>query len=127
MGGRDAQQAQAEPDIRNQRHESVVALATTIRDRYTFRGIAIAPSLEALRAYLTNRPLPFQVYLVESLAWLDGASLTGTPTTVLTDDTGRVRRVWVGVYGDIVGPSIGSYFGVRIPGPVRPVRVTETR
>jgi hypothetical protein len=105
-------------------YESIVALAGQASARYRFVGVVAGNDVAAVRRHLAEKPLPFEVYLVQDPGWFRGVGLTGTPTTLALDASARVRGSWVGAFLGDRRRDLETHFKVRFP--LLPERSSET-
>lgn len=100
----------------NRNYANIAALGTAAAANYRFVGLARDVDRAALSAYLKDRPLPFQVYLVGDNNWLDANSLFGTPATLVLNSEGAVTHAWLGALSSNHQEEAEKLFGVRLPG-----------
>ncbi len=98
-------------------HANIVALANHAGARFRFVGLATDGTVAEVKSYLSELPLPFDVYVLDSIALADTLRLQATPQTIVLGAGGHVVESWVGAYleqEDIA--NVEHYFGIELPG-----------
>ena len=94
-------------------HESVRALYEQSNSSYRFVGLAL--ETDGLEEFLTQHPLPFDVYTNLDDATVEAYQLAGTPRTVVIERDGTVTANWFGAYYGSVADEIESKLDVSLP------------
>jgi hypothetical protein len=97
-------------------YANIVALANSAMPRYRFVGLAVNGTLDHLRASLSTKALPFDVFLVEQTKVGDQPFLRATPTTLVVSPEGLIEQSWVGAYDASNLAAVGAFFSVGLPG-----------
>ncbi len=87
-------------------------------------GLSLSPDVED---YVKETQLAFPVYVNPSKDMFEAYGLGPTPLTLVVSPEGRVVKSWVGAYAGAMRKEVESYFGVQLPGMVRPVAQTTRK
>lgn len=91
---------------------SIRALAEGAGAKYRFVGISVALTGDLA---VQRDAYGFDVFTAVDANALSRYGVSGTPTTLLVDRQGRVRRAWPGAFQGVVRDSISSFFNVELP------------
>jgi peroxiredoxin len=98
---------------RRNEHDAI-SLAESAKSRgYRFVGISLSPF--GLARYVSDHHLTFPIYTIVSEDVLRGYKFGSTPQTLVISPSGRVLRVWTGIYKQSVRADLESFLGVRLP------------
>lgn len=91
---------------------SLSTLASQAGGRYRFLGISL--SSDGLPQFVQSRKITFPVYTVVDDASIAGYRLGVTPETFVVSPESRLIKVWLGAYSSAVGPSVESFFSIKL-------------
>ena len=79
------------------------------------------------------RKIAFPIISLTSPEQMQAFGVSGTPTTLVVNSSGKLTKQWVGAYavGTDAGQDVAAYFGVTLPGldpvAVEPAKVAEVQ
>ena len=98
---------------------NIEALLTCVRDKYNFWAISAA--FDGLNGYFGQQQ-PRYPLLVDDLGELrEATNVSGTPTTIVVDNSGKVLEAWTGAYLNRTADLVSSYFDCSLPGLRDPI------
>jgi peroxiredoxin len=93
---------------------NINALSAASQKRYRFIGLSV--TADKLAEYVKAGYMPFTPLAVDTNRQPKQLDIAGTPSTLVIDPSGTVKKVWNGAYQGDTQNEIEQFFHVKLPG-----------